>query len=77
MLCYYERVALFLLGDGRVVRWCWVHFQCRGFVLISLIIGQEPTVLAVGAGECCLDMFSLVYISLFFLPVSGRQPDID
>ena len=48
-----------------------------GFLLISLIIGQEPTVLAVGAGERCLDMFSLVYISLFFLPVSGRQPDTD
>ena len=31
--------------------------------------------LAVGAGGCCLDIF-LSSISLFFLPLSGRRPDI-
>ena len=47
-------------GD-RVVRWCWVNFQCRGVPLIWIIVRQGPTVLAVGAGWGCLDIFSLVY----------------
>ena len=34
--------------------------QCRGVPLIWLIVGQEPTALAVGAGGGCLDVFSLV-----------------
>ena len=42
---------------GRVVRWCWVNFQCRGVLLILIIVGQEPTVLAVGAGGGGLDFF--------------------
>ena len=37
-------------GGGRVVRWCWVNFQCRGVLLIWIIVGQGPTALAVGAG---------------------------
>ena len=41
-----------------MVRWCWVNFQCRGVLLIWKIVGQGPTVLAVGAGGCCLDIFS-------------------
>ena len=45
-----------IFGDGRVVRWCWVNFQCRGVLLIWLIVGQEPTALAVGAGGGCLDI---------------------
>ena len=60
-----------------MVRWCWVNFQCRGVLLIWIIVGQGPTVLAVGAGGDGLDFFSLVFISLFFLPLSGRRPDID
>ena len=39
--------------------------------------GQLPTSLAVGAGGGCLDIFSLVYHSLFFLLLFGRRPDID
>ena len=39
--------------------------------------GQGPSVLAVGAGGGCLDIFSLVYHFSFFLPLSGRRPDID
>ena len=48
-------------GGGRVVRWYWVNFQCRGVLLISMIVGQGPTVLAVGAGGGCLDIFTLVF----------------
>ena len=48
------------LGVGRVVRWCWVNFQCRGVLLIWIRVGQGPTALAVGAGGGCLDIFSLV-----------------
>ena len=54
----------------------WVNFQCRGVVLIWIRVGQGPIVLVVGAGGGCLDIFSLV-LSLFFLPLSGRRPDID
>ena len=48
-------------GGGRVVRWCWVNFQCRGVLLFWIRVGQGPTALAVGAGGGCLDIFSLVY----------------
>ena len=48
-------------GGGRVVRWCWVNFQCWGVLLIWIIVGQGPIVLAVGAGGGCLDIFSLIY----------------
>ena len=51
---------------GRVVRWCWVNFQCRGVLLIWIIVAQGPIALAVGAGGGCLEIFSLVYLSSFF-----------
>ena len=54
-------------GGGRVVRWCWVNFQCRGEPLIWLIVGQGPFALAVGAG--CLDIFLSSIFFLFFLPL--------
>ena len=44
----------------RVVRWCWVNFQCRGVLQLSTV-GQGPTALAVGAGGGCLDIFTLIY----------------
>ena len=53
---------------GRVVRWCWVNFQCRGVLLNWLIVGQGPTALAVGAGGGGLDIFSLVYHFSFLSP---------
>ena len=70
---------------GRVERRCWVNFQCRGVLLVWMTVGQGPIALAVGAGGVCLDIFSLIYlfsflssvISLFFLPLFGRRPDID
>ena len=53
---------------GRVARWCWVKFQCRGVLLIWIIVGQGPTALAVGAGGGCLDIFSLLYRFSFLSP---------
>ena len=66
-----------MVGGGRVLRWCWVNFQCRGILLISIIVGHGPAALAVGAGWCYLDIFFSRLISLFCLPLSGRQSDID
>ena len=60
--------CLFQLGGGRLVRWCWVNFQCWGVLLIWIIVGQGPTALAVGAGGGCLDIFSLVYHFSFLSP---------
>ena len=46
-----------------------------------MIVGQGPMALAVGAGGGCLDIFTLLYpfsiLSLLFLLLSGRRPDID
>ena len=63
-----------LMVGGRVVRWFWVNFQFRGVLLIWVIVGQGPIALAVGGG---LDIFTLSILSLLFLPLSGRRPDID
>ena len=49
-------------------RWCCVSFQCQGVLLIWSRVGQGPTALAVGAGGCCLDIFSLVYHFSFLSP---------
>ena len=48
-----------------MVRWCWVNIQCRSPLLIWIIVRKGPNALAVGAGEGCLDIFSLVYIFSF------------
>ena len=50
-----------------MVRWCWVNFQCRGVLLIWLIVGQGPTALAVGVEGGCLDIFTPIYL---FSPLS-------
>ena len=47
-----------------MVQWCWVNFQCRGFLLSLIIVGQVPTALVVDAGWGCFDIFSLTSISL-------------
>ena len=62
---------------GRVVRWCWVNFQHRGILLIWITVGQGPAALTVGASWGCLDILLSSIISLFFLPLPGRRPDID
>ena len=33
---------------GWVMRWCWLNFQCRGVLLIWIVVGQGPAALAVG-----------------------------
>ena len=48
-----------------------------GHPTIRITVGQGPTAFAVGAGRGCLDIFALIYLSLLFLPLFGRQPDID
>ena len=60
-----------------MVGWCWVIFHCRGVLLISIRVGQGPTALAVGAGGVVWTFLLSSIISVFFLPLSGRQPDID
>ena len=37
-------------------RW-WGNFQCRGVLLVWMIVGQGPFELAVGAGGGCLNIF--------------------
>ena len=44
---------------------------------ILITVGQGPIALAVGAGGGGLDIFTLIYLSPFFLPLFGRRPDID
>ena len=48
---------------------------------IWIRVGQGPTALVVGAGVCVLGGWTFFFlssiISLFFLPLSGRRPDID
>ena len=48
---------------------------------IWIRVGQGPTALAVGASGGCLDIFILIYpfspLSLLFLPLVERWPDID
>ena len=61
-------------GDGRVVRQCWVNFQCRGVLLIWIIVRQGPIALAVGAGGGCLDIFKFVYFFSFLSPIFGDGP---
>ena len=41
-----------------MVQRCWVNFQYWGVLLIWIKVGQGLTVLAVGAGGGCLDIFS-------------------
>ena len=53
-----------------------VHLSIR-YLVFLIIVGQGPTVLAVGADGVVLTFFLSSVISLFFLPLSGRRPDID
>ena len=42
--------------------------QCRGNLLIRIIVGKGPIALAVGAGGGCLDIVSLIYHFSFLSP---------
>ena len=54
-----------------------INFQCRGVLLIWIIVGQWRPKLAVGAGWGCYIVFSRLPYLFFFLPLSGNRPDID
>ena len=60
-LCRIFTFGMEVAHTGRVVRRCWVKFQCLGVLLVWIIVGQGPSVLAVGAGGGCLDILSLIY----------------
>ena len=34
-----------------MVRWCWVNFQCRAFILLWIIVGQGPIALGYPVGQ--------------------------
>ena len=53
-----------------MVRWCWVNFQCRGVLLIWIIVGQGPIALAVGAGGGLFGHFFSLY------PFSSLSPSL-
>ena len=44
---------------------------------IWITVGQGPTVLAVGAGGVVWTFLFSSILSLFFLPLFGKRPDID
>ena len=48
-----------------------------GCPTIWITVGQWPTALAVGASWGCLDILISPILSLIFLPLFGRRPDID
>ena len=65
---------LFIPGDGGSTGWGWSggamvlgKLPVPGRPTILITVGQGPTVLAVGAGGGCLDIFTLVY---HFSPLS-------
>ena len=80
-ICFFVCCGLYSVPicqmGGRVVRWCWVNFQCWDVLLIWIRVGQEPIALAVDAGGGLFGHFSFSILSLLFLPLSGRRPDID
>ena len=64
------------MGEGRggqVVRWCWVNFQCRGALLIWIIVGQGPFALATDAGGF-FGHFFLVCLFSFLSPSMEDGP---
>ena len=48
-----------------------------GCPTIWMIVGQGPTVLAVGAGGVVWTFLLSSIFTLLFLPLFGRRPDID
>ena len=64
-------------GWGLFGHWCWVNSQCRGVLLIWIIVGQGPIVLAVSAGGGLFGHFFSHLSVLFSFSLSLRRPDID
>ena len=48
-----------------------------GRPIIWMIVGQGPTALAIGAGGVVWTFLLSSILSLLFLPLFGRRPDID
>ena len=66
-----------LLGGGRVVRWCWVNFQCRGVLQFGFSRARAYCACSrCGWGVVWTFLLSSI-LSLLFLPLFGRRPDID
>ena len=59
-----------------MVRRCWVNLQCRGLLLIWIIVGHGPVVLAVDSCGAFLDTFSSHPSLLFFFSLSLRDGPI-
>ena len=57
-----------------MVRWSWVNFQCRGVLLVWMIVGQGPIALAVGAGGGLFGHFSSHLSFLFSVSPLGDGP---
>ena len=53
------------------------NLSVPGRPTIWMIVGQGPTVLAVGAGGVVWTLLLSSILSLLFLPFFGRRPDID
>ena len=56
---------------------CWVNFQCRGVLLIWVMVGPGPTALEDGAGGV---VWTFLLSSISFLTsfsLCGRQTDTD
>ena len=57
-------------GGGRVERRCWVNFQCRGVLLVWMVVEQGPIALAVGAGGGLFGHFFSLLLFLFSFSLS-------
>ena len=55
----------------------WGKFPVPGRLTLWIVVGQGPTALSVGVGGAVWTFFSCIGISLFFLTLSRRRPDID
>ena len=60
--------VLLCLGGGRVVRWCWENFQCRGAPANMDYSRARAYGACSRCGWGCLDIFSLIYHFSFLSP---------
>ena len=51
-------------------RRCWVNFQCRGVLLVWMVVEQGPIALAVGAGGGLFGHFFSLLLFLFSFSLS-------